>query len=80
MSYNFSFPEDFAYGGNSPFAVADINHGAVAWIYDVVSMKTSSKYVAIQGGNDLEIFADKLDEIRINNKDSWEPKTPENMV
>ena len=79
-SYNFSFPEDFAYGGNSPFAVADINHGAVAWIYDVVSMKTNSKYVAIQGGDDLETFVDKLDKIRINNEDLWEPRTPEDLV
>ena len=78
-SYNFSLPNDFAYGGNSPFAVADINHGAVAWIYDVVSRKTNSKYVAIQGGDDLETFADKIDRIRINNKDLWEPKTPEDL-
>lgn len=78
-SYNFSLPNDFAYGGNSPFAVADINHGAVAWIYDVVSRKTNSKYVAIQGGDDLETFADKIDRIRINNKDSWEPRTPEDL-
>ena len=79
-SYNFSLPNDFAYGGNSPFAVADINHGAVAWIYDAVSKKTKSKYVAIQGGDDLETFADKLDRIRINNKDLWEPRTPEDLV
>ena len=79
-SYNFSLPDDLAYGGNSPFAVADINHGAVAWIYDVVSNKTKSKYVAIQGGDDLETFADKLDRIRINNKDLWEPRTPEDLV
>ena len=79
-SYNFSLPDDLAYGGNSPFAVADINHGAVAWIYDVVSNKTKSKYVAIQGGDDLETFADKLDRIRINNKDLWEQRTPEDLV
>ena len=60
-------------------AVADINHGAVAWIYDVVARKTNSKYVAIQGGDDLETFADKIDRIRINNKDSWEPRTPEDL-
>ena len=78
-SYNFSLPNDFAYGGNSPFAVVDINHGAVAWIYDVVARKTNSKYVAIQGGDDLETFADKIDRIRINNKDSWEPRTPEDL-
>ena len=78
-SYNFSLPDDFAYGGNSPFAVADINHGAVACIYDVVSKKTNSKYVAIQGGDDLETFAGKLDRIRINNEDLWEPKTTEDL-
>ena len=79
-SYNFSLPNDFAYGGNSPFAVVDINHGAVAWIYDAVSKKTKSKYVAIHGGDDLETFADKLDRIRINNKDLWEQRTPEDLV
>lgn len=78
-SYNFRLPNDFGYGGNSPFAVADINHGAVAWIYDAVSRKTKSKYVAIQGGDDVETFADKLDRIRINNEDIWEPRTPEDL-
>lgn len=79
-SYNSMLPSDFAYGGNSPYAVADINHGAAAWIYDVVAMKTKSKYVAIQGGDTLETFADKLDIIQINNKDLWEPKSLEERV
>ena len=79
-SYNFSLPNDFAYGGNSPFAVTDINHGAVAWIYDAVSRKAKSKYVAIQGGDDLETFVEKLDKIRINNEDLWELRTPEDLV
>lgn len=79
-SYNFRLPNDMGFGGNSPFAVADINHGAVAWIYDVISRKNKSKYVAIQGGDNIKTFANKLDRIRINNKDIWEPRTPEDLV
>lgn len=78
-SYNFRLPSEIGFGGNSPFAVADINHGAVAWIYDAVSNKAKSKYVAIHGGDDIETFADKLDKIRVNNKDLWQPKTPEDL-
>lgn len=79
-SYNFRLPNDMGFGGNSPFAVADINHGAVAWIYDVISRKNKSKYVAIQGGDNIKMFANKLDRIRINNKNIWEPRTPEDLV
>lgn len=78
-SYNFSLPNDFAYSGNSPFAVDDINHGAVAWIYDAGCRKTQSRYVAIHGGDDLKTFADKIESIRINNEDLWEPRTQEDL-
>jgi hypothetical protein len=73
-SYNWCTPEDRGFGGNSPFAVADINHGAVAWIYDVISRKTSSKYVAIQGGDTLFEVEKKILQIAENNKEQWVPK------
>ena len=31
---NITLPEDYGFGGNSPFCVENINKGAIAWIFD----------------------------------------------
>ena len=52
------FPDDYG-GGNSPFSVEDINFGAVAWVYAI----GSHKGVSIHGGDTIEMFLNKLNEI-----------------
>ena len=47
-------PEDYSYGGNSPFCVDDINKGAVAWLFN--------GECGIQGGTTLPNFIKIIDE------------------
>lgn len=68
-SYNSCLPKDYN-GGNSYWAVDDINRGAVAWIYDY--NYTNKKYVCIYAGNNPFEFAEKINQITENNP-NWEP-------
>lgn len=70
-SYNSSFPRDYD-PCNSPFSVEMINAGAVAWIYDCKYVSGGKKkHVAIQAGVNPYEFADKVNQIKENNKDDW---------
>ena len=57
-------PEDYG-GGNSPFAVEDINGGAVAWIYDGLSR------TAINAGSTPAEFFEKVDRINERHKEEY---------
>ena len=57
------FPNDYGCG-NSPFAVEDINHGAVAWMYGVNFISRGHKeYFSVQGGATLVEFLKELEKI-----------------
>ena len=72
-SYNSSFPRDYD-PCNSPFSVEMINAGAVAWIYDCKYVnRGKKKHVAIQAGVNPYEFAEKINQIKENNKDDWKP-------
>lgn len=72
-SYNARLPKDWIYN-NSPFCIADINGGAVAWIFDYVHNTNSA--VSIYAGCTPELFQNKLKEIETNNPD-WIYYPPE---
>ena len=60
--WHIKFPKDFGAYDNSPFAVEDINGGAVAWIYDRTSR------TAIYAGCNPEEFLNKLNKINETHK------------
>ena len=78
-SYNYNLPSgDFL---NSPWAVDDINAGAVAWIYDVAYIEDGLDYkgrknykkvrTVIKAGVNPIQFKEYVDRINELNKDAW---------
>ena len=53
-------PLDYGFGGNSPFSVEEINHGAIPWIFIEKLKKEDKKYCTIGGGDTLDSVIDKL--------------------
>lgn len=67
-SFYYKLPQDYSYGGNSPFSVDMINSGAVAWIYDQADGKMDNM-TSIQAGCTIYEFIQKLKRIEECNPD-----------